>query len=216
MKRFYVPIAAMTAVCFGSIGAFGDTLPCQNIRIIAPFTAGGATDLTARFISEPLGRALNRNVIIENKPGATGNVGTAYVAHSPADGCTLVVNVGAILTYQWVFQDLGYDPQKDLIPIGGIGRSPSLILAPEFSKINDVKELVALSKTKPGGLTFATAGMGLMPHLGVEEIAKNNGAKFVAVFYKGAPDFMSDLTSSRVDFGSTAAANSMPFVRGAS
>ena len=94
MKRFYVPIAAMTAVCFGSIGAFGDTLPCQNIRIIAPFTAGGATDLTARFISEPLGRALSKNVIIENKPGATGNVGTAYVAHLPADGCTLVVSGG--------------------------------------------------------------------------------------------------------------------------
>ena len=213
MKRILIGVLVMTAFSFGRVGASADTLPCQTIQIVAPFTAGGATDLTARFISDPLGHALNKNVIVENKPGATGNIGTAYVAHSPADGCTLVVNVGAILTYQWVFKDLGYDPDKDLIPIGGIGRTSSLILAPETSKVSNVKELVALSKTKPDGLTFATAGMGLMPHLGVEEIAHNTGAKFVAVFYKGAPDFMSDLTAGRVDFGSTAAANSMPFVR---
>jgi putative tricarboxylic transport membrane protein len=212
VKRIYLAAAAFIALCFGTIGAFGGTLSCANIRIIVPFSAGGATDLTARLISAPLGRALNTTVIIENKPGATGNMGTAYVAHTPANGCTLVVNVGAILTYQWVFRNLGYDPNQ-LIPIGGIGRSPSLILAPMSSKVTDLKMLVALSKKKPGGLTFATAGLGLMPHLGVEEIAHNTGAKFVAVFYKGAPDFMSDLTAGRVDFGSTAAANSMPFVR---
>jgi tripartite-type tricarboxylate transporter receptor subunit TctC len=135
------------------------------------------------------------------------------VAKAPPDGCTLVVNVAAILTYQWVFSNLGYDPAKDLVPIGGIGRSPSLVLTSATSPLTDLKALVAASKAKPEGLTYATAGLGLMPHLAVEELARISGAQFVSVFYKGAPDFMGDLMTDRVAFGSTAAANSMPLVR---
>lgn len=204
---------ALASVCLGSIGALADTLPCPQIRIIVPFSAGGASDLTARIVAEPLGRALKKTIVIENRVGATGNIGTAVVAKSPPNGCTLGVNVAAILTYQWIFSDLGYDPEKELTPIGGVGRSPSLILTSASSPLKGLKDLVALSKEKPDGLTYATAGLGLMPHLAVEELARMSGAKFVSVFYKGAPDFMGDLIMGRVVFGSTAAANSMPLVR---
>jgi tripartite-type tricarboxylate transporter receptor subunit TctC len=150
--------------------------------------------------------------VIENKVGATGNIGTAVVAKSMPDGCTLGVNVAAILSYKYIFTDLGYDPDKDLVPIGGVGKSPSLILTSASSPLKDLKDLVALSKDK-GGLSFATAGLGLTPHLAVEELARVSGAKFTSVFYRGAPDFMGDLMTDRVTFGSTAAANSMPLVR---
>ena len=204
---------ALAGVCLGSIGALADTLPCSQIRIIVPFSAGGASDLTARIVAEPLGHALNKTIVIENKVGATGNIGTAVVAKSPPNGCTLGVNTAAILSYRWVFSDLGYDAEKDLTPIGGVGRSPGLILTSASSPLKDLKGLVALSKEQPNGLTYATAGLGLTPHLAVEELARISGAKFVSVFYKGAPDFMGDLMTGRVVFGSTAAANSMPLVR---
>lgn len=204
---------ALAAVCLGSVSAFADALPCSQIKIIVPFSAGGASDLTARIVAEPLGRALNKTIVIENKVGATGNIGTAVLAKSPPNGCTLGVNTAAILSYQWVFADLGYDPEKDLVVIGGVGRSPSLILTAASSPLKDLKDLVAFGQQQPNGLTYATAGLGLTPHLGVEELARLGGVKFVSVFYKGAPDFMGDLMTGRVVFGSTAAANSMPLVR---
>ncbi|MBX9843698.1 MAG: tripartite tricarboxylate transporter substrate binding protein [Xanthobacteraceae bacterium] len=204
--------AAVAAICLGSIDAFAETPPCPQIRIIVPFSAGGASDLTARLVAEPLGNALKKAVVIENKVGATGNIGTAAVAKSTPDGCTIGVNVAAILSYKLIFNNLGYDPEKDLVPIAGVGKSPSLILTSASSSLNDLKDLVALSKEK-GSLSYATAGLGLTPHLAVEELARVSGAKFDSVFYRGAPDFMGDLITGRITFGSTAAANSMPLVR---
>jgi tripartite-type tricarboxylate transporter receptor subunit TctC len=203
---------ALTAVCIGSISAFADAPPCPQVKIIVPYSAGGASDLTARLVAEPLGKALKKTIVIENKVGATGNIGTALVAKSTPDGCTIGVNVAAILSYKYIFSDLGYDPDKDLVPIGGVGKSPSLILTSASSQFKDLKDLVALSKEKDG-LSYATAGLGLTPHLAVEELARVSGAKFISVFYRGAPDFMGDLMTGRVVFGSTAAANSMPLVR---
>lgn len=210
LMRFGLSLAALLV---GSTAALAEPPPCPQLKIIVPFSAGGATDVAARIIADPLGAALKKTVVIENRAGATGNIGTAIVAKAAPDGCTFVVNNAAILTYQWVFSSLGYDALKDLAPIGGIGRSPSLILTGASSGVTDLKGLVQLSKEKPDGLTYATAGLGLMPHLAVEELARISGAKFVPVFYKGAPDFMGDLMTGRVVFGSTAAANSMPLVR---
>jgi tripartite-type tricarboxylate transporter receptor subunit TctC len=203
---------AVVAACLGSAAAFADAPPCPQIKIIVPYSAGGASDLTARLIAEPLGKALGKTVVIENKVGATGNIGTAVVAKSRPDGCTLGVNVAAILSYKYIFTDLGYDPDKDLVPIGAVGKSPSLILTSSSSDLKDLKDLVKLSKEK-SRLSYATAGLGLTPHLAVEELARVSGAKFIPVFYRGAPDFMGDLMTGRVTFGSTAAANSMPLVR---
>lgn len=204
-------IAAVLALA--STSAFAAPPPCPQLRIIVPFSAGGASDFAARILVDPLGAALKKQIVVENRAGATGNIGTAIVARSDPDGCTLGINNAQILTYQWSFSRLGYDPKNDLAPVGGIGRSPTLILTGASSSATDLASLVRLSKSNPDGLTYATAGLGLMPHLAVEELARTTGAKFVPVFYKGAPDFMGDLMTGRVTFGSTAAANSMPLVR---
>ena len=204
---------AVAAVLLGSVGAFADAPPCPQVKIIVPFSAGGASDLIARIVAEPLGTALKKTVVVENRVGATGNIGTAVVAKSNPDGCTIGVNTAAILSYKLMFADLGYDPEKDLVPIAGVGKSPSLILTAASSPLTDLKALVAMSKERSGGLTYATAGLGLTPHLAVEELARVSGAKFVSAFYRGAPDFMGDVMTGRVTFGSTAAADSMPLVR---
>ncbi len=205
--------AFIVCLAFASSVAHAAPPPCAQLRIVVPFSPGGATDVAARVIVEPLGSALSRQIVVENRAGATGNIGTAIVAKSAPDGCTYVMNTAAILTYRWAFSSLGYDPETDLVAVGGIGRSPSLILTSANSPAKDLASLVALSKKTPEGLSYATAGLGLMPHLAVEELARTTGAKFVGVFYKGAPDFMGDLMTDRVAFGSTAAANSMPLVR---
>ncbi len=205
--------AFVATLVLATTGVHAASPPCAQLRIIVPFSPGGATDVAARIIVEPLGAALQKLIVVENRAGATGNIGTAIVAKSAPDGCTYVMNTAAILTYQWTFASLGYDPNKDLAAVGGVGRSPSLILTGANSTATDLAGLVRLSKATPEGLSYATAGRGLMPHLAVEELARTTGAKFVPVFYKGAPDFMGDLMTGRVTFGSTAAANSMPLVR---
>ncbi len=204
---------AGAAVCLASVPALAAAPPCSQIRIIVPFSAGGASDITARVVADPLAKALDKVVVVENRVGATGNIGTAMVARSAADGCTLVVNVSAILTYQWIFSDLGYDPEKDLVAVGGVGESPTTIVTSTSNPANNLKDLIAKSKQSPAGLTYATAGLGLMPHLAVERLARIGSAKFVPVFYKGAPDFMVDVMTNRVSFASTSAANVMPLVR---
>ena len=124
---------AVTALVLGCGGALAEAPPCSQIKIIVPFPAGGATDVAGRIVSEPLGVALKPTMVIENRSGATGNIGTAIAVKAPADGCTLVVNVAAIATYPMVFKKMSFDPIKDLAPIAGIGRSPTLLLTTRAS-----------------------------------------------------------------------------------
>ena len=109
-------------------------------------------------------------------PDATGNIGTIAVAQSPADGCTLLNNAAVIATFTASFAKLGYDPLNDLIPIGGIGITPTLLVTAAGNPVSDLKGLIAESKSKPDGLNFSTAGYGLLQHLAVEEIAARSAA----------------------------------------
>ena len=140
------------SMALASTCALAQPPPCPQLRIVVPFSAGGATDFAARVIVDPLGSAFNKSIVIENRAGATGNIGTAIVAKSAPDGCTFVMNTAAILTYQWAFSSLGYDASKDLSPVGGIGRSPSLISTGADSKATDLASLVRLSNGNPDGL----------------------------------------------------------------
>jgi tripartite-type tricarboxylate transporter receptor subunit TctC len=185
----------------------------MQIRLITPYPAGGATDVSSRLIAERLEIALKRPVIVENRAGATGNIGTAAVVNAPADGCTLLNNAAVIATFTSSFTKLPYDPIKDLTPIGGIGITPTLLVTASANPPNNLKELIEWSKSKPGGLNFSTAGYGLLPHLAVEEIGARSGGKFTHVAYRGGAQAVADLIPGRIDLGSFAAGSVLTLVK---
>lgn len=204
---------ALLVLLFGAGGALAAELNCQQIRLITPYPPGGAADVASRLLAERLEPALKKPIIIENRPGATGNIGTAAVAAAPADGCTLLNNAAVIATFTASFAKLGYDPIADLMPIGGIGITPTLLITASSNPVNDLKGLIAASKSKPDGLNFSTAGYGLLQHLAVEEIASRSGGKFTHVAYKGGAQAVTDLIAGRVDLGSFAAGSVLPLVK---
>jgi tripartite-type tricarboxylate transporter receptor subunit TctC len=206
-------ILAMLALALGAGGALAAELNCTQVRLITPYAPGGATDVASRLIAERLEPVLKKPVIVENRAGATGNIGTMAVVNAPADGCTLLNNAAVIATFPASFSKLGYDPVNDLVPIGGIGITPTLLVTATASPANDLPGLIAWSKSKPDGLNFSTAGYGLLQHLAVEEIASRSGGKFVHVAYKGGAQAVTDLIPGRVDLGSFAAGSVLPLVK---
>lgn len=189
------------ALCLGATGALAQDYPCPQIKIVVPYPAGGATDVATRVVAERLEAALKKSFIVENRGGATGNIGTAAVVTATPDGCTLLVNATVIASFPTSFSKLSYDPFKDLAPVGGIGVTPTLVIAAPTIPANDIKSLVEWSKSKPDGLNYSTAGYGLQQHLAMEEIAQRTGAKFVHVVYRGGGTAMTDLIAARMDFG---------------
>jgi tripartite-type tricarboxylate transporter receptor subunit TctC len=209
MRRF-APVFALSLIASSALAAEYD---CPQVKLIVPYPAGGATDVAARVVAERLEAALKKSVIIETRPGATGNIGTVAVINSKPDGCTLLVNAAVIATFPHSFSRLNYDPIKDLIPVGGIGITPTLLIAAPSVPADDIKGLVKLGKERPDGLNFSTAGYGLLQHLAVEEIAQRSGAKFTHIVYKGGGQATTDLITARVDFGSFAAGTVNPFLQ---
>jgi tripartite-type tricarboxylate transporter receptor subunit TctC len=193
--------AAATLLLIGTTAAAAQSLPCSQVRLIVPYPAGGATDVATRVIAERLDAALKKPFVVENRGGATGNIGTVAAINSQPDGCTLLVNATVIATFPTSFSKLPYDPFKDLQPVGGIGVTPSLVVAAPSVPAKDIKGLVEWSKSKPGGLNYSTAGYGLQQHLATEEIAQRTGAKVTHVAYKGGGTAMTDLIAARLDFG---------------
>jgi tripartite-type tricarboxylate transporter receptor subunit TctC len=194
-------VMAALVLGLGIVGAAAQELPCAQVRLIVPYPAGGATDVASRVVAERLDAAMKKPFVVENRGGATGNIGTVAVVNAPADGCTLLVNATVIATFPHSFSKLAYDPHKDLAPVGGVGVTPVLVIAAPSVPANDVKSLVEWSKSKPEGLNYSTAGYGLQQHLAVEEIAQRTGAKFTHVAYRGGGTAMTDLIAARLDFG---------------
>jgi tripartite-type tricarboxylate transporter receptor subunit TctC len=195
-----IVISALVLALVTSSAAAQD-LACAQVRLIVPYPAGGATDVATRVVAERLDATLKKPVVVENRGGATGNIGTVAVVNAQPDGCTLLVNATVIATFPHSFSKLAYDPHKDLAPVGGVGVTPVLVIAAPSVPANDVKGLVEWSKSKPDGLNYSTAGYGLQQHLAIEEIAQRTGAKFTHVAYRGGGTAMTDLIAARLDFG---------------
>jgi tripartite-type tricarboxylate transporter receptor subunit TctC len=187
---------------------------CARVTVIVPYPAGGAADVAGRLVADRLEALMKKSFVIENRPGATGNIGTVAVVNAKPDGCTLLVNAAVIATFPSSFTKLAYDPLKDLVALGGIGVTPTLLVTAKSVPADDLEGLVHLSKQRPAGLSFSTAGYGLLQHLAVEEMAQRAGARFVHVVYKGGAQAATDLIAARVDFGSFAAGSVIQFVKG--
>ena len=163
--------------------------PNKAIRIIVPYAAGGTSDILARAIGPKLTEAWGQPVVVENKPGANGNVGAEFVAKSAPDGYTfLLTDLGGLVISASVYPNLPFNPSRDFTPVVMVSYSPHVLAVHPSVQVKDVKELVAMAKAHPGKLNFAVSGIGGAPHLAGIEFAQRMGINWTYIPYKGGSD----------------------------
>ena len=186
MKQIKVLVLLLAALS-SAAGALAQTYPAKPIRLVVPFPPGGAADLTARTLGQKMGDQLGQPIVIENKPGANGVLGIDTVAKSAPDGYTIVLtDRGSLAVNPSLYAKLPYDPLKDFAYIGIVTDGPYVLVANPKLDVKTPQELVALSKAKPGTLSYASYGVGSMPQLNLEAFNQQMGTDMLHVPYKGA------------------------------
>jgi tripartite-type tricarboxylate transporter receptor subunit TctC len=160
--------------------------PAKQVRVVLPFPAGGGSDLIARVVAQKLTGSLGQPVVVDNRAGASGNIAAEIVAKSPADGYTLLFGNSSLSISPAVFHKLNYDPARDLVPISMASSYPFTLVIHPSLPVQSVKALVALAKSKPGELAYASAGGGTMSHMAMELLRVRTGIKLQHLPYKGA------------------------------
>lgn len=193
--------------------AWGENYPSKPIRIIVPFTPGGGNDLFARAVGQKLQERHGQPVIVENKPGASGNIGTEIVARSAPDGYTLLLAYPALTIVPWISKSIPFDVMKDFAPIGIGVTLPMVVVVAEKLPIRSINDLIAYAKANPGKLSYATPGTGTTHHVATEMFMQMTGTRMVMVPYKGASGMLADLTSGEVHVMFGALNSTVPLIR---
>jgi tripartite-type tricarboxylate transporter receptor subunit TctC len=181
--------------------ANAQAFPNKPVRLIVPFVAGGATDIVARLVAQKLSAAWGQPVVVENRGGAGGNIGADAVAKSPADGYTILVTSGSIVTVNpHMYAKMPFDAKKDLAPITNLASGPQVLVVHPAVPAKNVKELVALAKSKPGQLNFGSAGIGSQVHMAAEAFVYAAGIEAQHIPYKGEAVAFTDLAGGQVQF----------------
>jgi tripartite-type tricarboxylate transporter receptor subunit TctC len=209
MKRWLaLAIAALAAL------AAHAQYPDKPIRLIVPFAPGGVTDTSGRVIAEALGKRLGQSIVVENRAGASGNIGTQQVVNAAPDGYTLVLGFdGTLVINPHVFTNFPFDVTKELEPIGKIGDAALIIVAHPSFPAKTLQALIAYSKTLPGGVSYGTSGVGGTPHIAGELLNQRTGAKLTHVPYKGGGQAMTDALGGNIPLVYTAVAGAMQHVK---
>lgn len=200
--------------CVGSVFAQSGEFPVRSVKLIVPFGPGTTTDTVSRMVAEAMSRSLGQPVIVENKAGSGGAIGTEIVAKAPADGHTLVMGtVGTHAINKALFKRLGYDPLRDFAPIALVGQTPTLLVVSTVSPLKSLRD-VASAAAKSGGISFASAGNGTSGHLAGELLkARLGGGEIVHVPYKEGGLALSDVMSGQVQFMFYHPAAVLPHIR---
>lgn len=178
--------AALIIACLPALPALAQNYPAKQIRVVVSFPPGGGSDLIARVVAQKLSGALGQPVIPDNRAGASGNIAAEIVAKAPSDGYTLLFTNSSLSISPAVFSKLNYDPVRDLMPISMASSYPFTLVIHPSLPVRTVKELVALAKSKPGELAYASAGGGTMSHMAMELLRVKTGIKLQHLPYKGA------------------------------
>ena len=191
-------VALIAAIAPAAVHA--QAWPTKPVRFIVPYPAGGTSDILARTIGQKLGDALGQTIVVENKPGANGNVGADYVAKAAPDGYTfLLADIGAIAISPSVYTTLPFDPVKDFSPVTMVAYSPHILAVHPALPAQSVKDLVALAKSKPGKLNYAASSTGSAPHLAGVEFAARSGIDWAYIPYKGGAQAVTDVVGGQAD-----------------
>jgi tripartite-type tricarboxylate transporter receptor subunit TctC len=214
MKHIARRIVATAALLAAAGLAAAQAYPNKPIRVIVPYPPGGTSDILARALGPGMQAALGQPWVVENKPGATGNVGADLVAKSPADGYTLLLaDIGSLAIGPSVFKDLPFDPVKDFAPVVMVAYSPHLLVVHPSVAAKDPKELVALARSKPDSLNFAVSGMGGANHLAGIDFAQRAGIKWTYIPYKGGSQALTDMVGGQAQVMFNGALATYPFVK---
>ena len=209
---------ACAAVCalaapFAPSALAADAYPSKPIKLVVPYPPGGPTDIVARVVGQKLSEGLGQTVIIDNRPGAGANLGAEAVARSEPDGYTLMLSTTAHAINPSLFTKLKYSITKDFAPISQLTGGPLVIVATPSLPANNVKELIALAKSKNGGLNFASSGNGQSTHLSAELFNTMAGVKMNHVPYKGSAPALTDVMSGQTDVMFDTMLSSTPFIK---
>jgi len=193
--------------------ASAQTWPTKPVKIVVPFTAGSATDILARTAGQKLQDMWGQPVVIDNRPGAGGTIGTGIVAKSPPDGYTLLVNSAAQAYNPAIYPSLPFDTAKEFIDVGAVAGQPNVLVVAPATGYKTTADLIAAAKQKPGELNYGSAGIGSGTHLNAEKFRLASGISAVHVPYKGTPEALTDTMTGRVTYFFSPISAALPNIR---
>ena len=208
-------IAALTCAAVGSTGqaAFAQAYPVKPIRIVVPFLAGGSVDTTGRTFAQKFTETWGQQVVVDNRPGAGGNIGADAVAKAPGDGYTLLITTTGHAVAPGLFRKLPFDPIKDFTPITQIIATYLVLTVNNDLPARSLKELVALAKAQPGKINYGHTGLGVSPHMTAEMLRFATGIDIVSIPYKGDAGVLPALLSNEIQFAFSAPVTASEHVR---
>ena len=214
MRTFRTLVLAAGALYASASHVAGQDYPNAPIRLIVAFAAGGSSDVLARAVAKAMGEGLGQTVVVENRPGAGGNIGAQSVARADPDGYTVLFGTnGTLAVGPALYKDLKYDPVRDLAPVGMLHKLPNVLVIHPSIPASNLHELIAFARSKPGELTFASAGVGSASHLAGELLKAAANIDILHVPYRGGGAAMPDLLSGRVSMMIETIPNALPAVR---
>ena len=211
--RTFLATAAVGLLAGAAASVRADTYPAKNVRIVVPYATGGSADVLARQIAAGLQQLWGQGVVVDNRAGASGNIGSAEVVRAPADGYTLLLQNSTMVANLAVMGKLPYDPVKDLTPIMLLGDTPLALVANPAANIGNVKELVAAAKARPGALSYGSCGIGTPQHFTMELVKEKTGIEAAHAAYKGCSPALTDVLGGQIPLAVVTANLVVPYAK---
>jgi tripartite-type tricarboxylate transporter receptor subunit TctC len=213
MRNVLTALLFIAGSGLGSLQAAAQDWPARPIKTIVPFAAGSALDVVSRVAFEQLATQLGQPIVVENRPGAGGTTGAAFVARADADGYTLLAHSSAHTIAPALYPRLSYHPSRDFVAVAALGMSPFILVVPPDRGFQSVGDLVASAKSKPGAFSFASVGFGSASHLSAERFKFSTGLKAAHVSFRGGSEAVVEVMTGRIDFLFVAAGAALSNVR---